>query len=128
MARSRSEVLTDREAQLMEILWQLGPLSAEAVREALPERPHDSTVRTLLRILQKKRYVRIRGQQPAIYQPIVTRARAQSKATRNLLARFFGGSVTELVHRLVEDDQLSPNELDEIHKILQQRKRQGGCK
>jgi BlaI family transcriptional regulator, penicillinase repressor len=126
MARSPSELPTDREAQLMEVLWNQGPSTAEAVCKALPDAPHDSTVRTLLRILKEKGYVRIRGRQPAIYEPIVARTRVQSKATESLLARFFGGSVQELVQRLVEDEQLSSEQLEQLRKSLKQRKRKGG--
>jgi BlaI family transcriptional regulator, penicillinase repressor len=126
MARLPSENLTDREAQLMEILWRDGAQSAEAVRLALDDQPHDSTVRTLLRILAQKGYVRIRGRQPALYEAAIARSRVQAKATRNLLTRFFAGSVTDLVQQLVEDKQLSPEELDRIGKSFKARRRKGG--
>ncbi len=80
---------------------------------------------TLLRILKEKGYVRIRGRQPAIYEPIVERARVQSKATQSLLARFFGGSVEELVVRLVEDEHVSTEELRQLRQLLARRKRKG---
>ena len=54
MPRSRSNILTEREAQIMDVLWRLGPATAEQVREALPDRPHDSTVRTLLRVIARE--------------------------------------------------------------------------
>ena len=126
MARPLSESLTDRKAQLMEVLWVQGPCTAEAVRLALPDQPHDSTVRTLLRILQRKGYVRTRGRQPVAYEAKVNRSVVQAKATRNLLARFFAGSADALVLRLVEDEQISPGQLDRLRKSLSQRKRKGG--
>jgi predicted transcriptional regulator len=126
MARPPSELLTVREAQLMEVLWDQGPSTAEAVCKSLSDSPHDSTVRTLLRILKEKGYVRIRGRQPAIYEAMVARTRVQTNATRSLLARFFGGSVEELVVRLVEDEQLSSDQLEQIRKSLKQRKLKGG--
>jgi BlaI family penicillinase repressor len=125
MARPTTKVLTDREAQLMSILWTKGPSTAEAVREALSDRPHDSTVRTLLRILKKKGYVRILGQQPAVYEATVAQTDVQMKATRSLLARFFGGSVEALVARLVEDEGLTPEQLARLRKSLSRRKRKG---
>ncbi len=123
MARPSAKVLTDREVQLMNVLWTNGPSTAEAVREALKDRPHDSTVRTLLRILKKKGYVRILGQQPAVYEATVGRSDVQIKATRSLLTRFFGGSVEALVMRLVEDEQLTVEQLAELRKSLSRRKR-----
>jgi BlaI family transcriptional regulator, penicillinase repressor len=50
----------------------------------------------------------------------------QAKATRNLLARFFAGSADALVLRLVEDEQISTEQLDRLRKSLSQRKRKGG--
>jgi BlaI family penicillinase repressor len=111
MARPLSDLLTAREAQIMEILWVRGPATAEVVREALPDDPHDSTVRTLLRILKDKGYVRVRGRQPALYEAKVGRAQVQKKATQSLLARFFGGSAEALMHHLVDDDALTPAQL-----------------
>ncbi len=118
MARPPSTGLTDREAQIMEILWREGSATAETVREALPDEPHDSTVRTMLRVLKDKGYVRIRGRQPAVYVPRVGRATAQTKAARNLLTRFFGGSVETLVLRLVEDEGLSAAEIEQLRQLL----------
>ena len=125
MARPSAKVLTDREAQLMNVLWTNGPSTAEVVREALKDRPHDSTVRTLLRILKKKGYVRILGQQPAVYEAAVVRTDVQLKATRSLLTRFFGGSVEALVMRLVEDEELTVEQLAQLRKSLSGRKRKG---
>ncbi len=57
MPRPASELLTQRENQIMEVLWMHGAVTAEAVREALPGDPHDSSVRTMLRVLRNKGYV-----------------------------------------------------------------------
>jgi predicted transcriptional regulator len=80
----------------------------------------------MLRILEVKGYVRIRGQQPAVYEAAIPRSKVQTKATRSLLARFFGGSVEALVLRLVEDEDLSREQLDHLRKELGRRKRRGG--
>jgi len=126
MARYPSDILTEREAQIMEVLWSQGVATAEAVRQALPDEPHDSTVRTLLRILKTKGYVKITGRQPARYQPRVSRQQAQSRATRGLLARLFGGAAEALVLRLLEDEALSLQEIDQLRQKLKSRARPGG--
>ena len=125
MARPVSDLLTAREAQIMEILWQRGPCTAEMVREALPDEPHDSTVRTLLRILKDKSYVCIRGRQPAVYEAKIGRVQVQKNATQSLLARFFGGSADALMHRLVEDEELTSAQLEQWRKTLAKRKAKG---
>lgn len=123
MARPPSDILTQREAQIMEILWTQGQATAEAVRQALPDQPHDSTVRTLLRVLKDKGYVKIRGRQPAIYHPRIGRVQAQSKAAQSLLARFFGGAADALVLRLLEDEALTPEQLDQLRQRLSSRRK-----
>jgi predicted transcriptional regulator len=110
----------------MQVLWVKGTATAEEVRELLPDHPHDSTVRTMLRVLKNKGYVRIRGRQPAAYEPKVARSEVQTKATRNLLARLFGGSAEALVQRLVEDEELSQVQLDQLRKELTRQNRRGG--
>ena len=123
-------MLTEREAQIMNVLWQLGAAVADEVRAALPGQPHDSTVRTLLRILETKGYVvhDARGKS-YVYRPAVERAHAQRTALRNFLGRLFGGSAEDLVLRLIEDEVLTPTQLDHIRKSVQPRRakrRQGG--
>lgn len=125
MARPASDLLTQRESQLMEVLWAQGPVTAEVVREALPDRPHDSTVRTLLRILKTKGYVRVRGRQPATYEAAIERAAVQSRAARSLLGRFFGGSIEALVMRMVDDEEITPAQLAQLRRSLAKRKRKG---
>lgn len=120
MPRPVSEILTEREAQLMDVLWQLGDGTAEQVREALPDQPHDSTVRTLLRSLESKGYVEHddRGKSYT-YRATVSRAKVQRSAIRNVLSRFFGGSAEDLVLRLIEDERITPEKLEEIRQSTQ---------
>jgi predicted transcriptional regulator len=122
--RPSSETLTEREAQIMDVLWSLGEATAERVREALPDRPHDSTVRTLLRVLESKGYAAHEARGKAyVYRAAVARAGAQRTALRSLLARLFDGSAHDLVLRLIEDERLSPEELEEIRKSAQPPRR-----
>jgi BlaI family penicillinase repressor len=110
----------------MEVLWSHGEATAETVRLALPDEPHDSTVRTLLRVLKDKGYIRVIGRQPAKYQARVSREQAQSKAASSLLARLFGGAADALVLRLLEDERLTPQQIEQLRKQLQSRPRKGG--
>jgi predicted transcriptional regulator len=109
----------------MEVLWSQGAATAEIVCAQLPDKPHDSTVRTILRILVGKGYVKIVGRQPAVYRPRVSREEVQSKAARSLLARFFAGSADDLVLRLLEDDELTPQQLDQLKTKWHSSRRKG---
>jgi BlaI family transcriptional regulator, penicillinase repressor len=115
VARPGSDILTDREAQLMEVLWSHGDATAEQIRDLLSDRPHDSTVRTVLRILESKGYVARQGPgRPLVYKAVVSRSKAQRTALRRLLGRLFGGSPQALALRLLEDHHLTPEQFDEI--------------
>jgi predicted transcriptional regulator len=119
MARPTSEALTGREAQVMDAVWRLGGATAEQVRGALPEPLHDSTVRTLLRVLEAKGYLRheVRGK-AFVYRAAVGRRKAQRRALRSVLARFFGGSAEDLVLRLIEDERITPEQLDGLRRAV----------
>jgi len=121
-----TDMLTEREAQIMDVLWKLGRAAADDIRAALPGEPHDSTVRTLLRILETKGYVAhgVRGKS-FIYRPAVERSQAQRSALRNFLGRLFGGSAEDLVLRLIEDEALTPAQLEQIRKTVQPRRPKG---
>src|SRR5258708_36066096 len=113
MARPPAETLTGREAEVMDALWRLGEATAEQVRAALPEPLHDSTVRTLLRVLEAKGYLRHEVQGKAyVYRAAIERRKAQRHALRSILAQLFGGSAEDLVLRLIEDERITPDQLE----------------
>jgi predicted transcriptional regulator len=117
MARRPSETLTGREAEIMDVLWRLGEATAEQVREALADRPHDSTIRTLLRVLETKGFASHEARGKAyVYRPAIERRKAQRHALGSVLARFFGGSAEDLVLRLIEDERITPEQLDELRR------------
>ena len=124
MGRSRSETLTPREAQIMDVLWQEGPVTAEQMREALPVALHDSTIRTLLRVLEAKGYVRHRVHKRAfVFRAAVPRVQAESTALRSMLERFFGGSAEALVVRLIEDEHLTPEQIEQLKQAHSLRRK-----
>ena len=115
MGRPRSESLTQREAEIMEVLWTNGPSTADEIREALPDDPHDSSVRTKLRVLEEKGHVRhdLVGR-AYVYRAAVRRSSMERKAVRGLLQRFFSGSGKGLLLRLIEDKHITPEQLAEL--------------
>jgi predicted transcriptional regulator len=117
MARGQSETLTVREAQIMDVIWEEGQATADQVREALPGQPHDSTVRTLLRVLESKGYLthEVCGK-AYVYRAAIGRQKAQKNALHSVLTRFFGGSAEDLVLRLIEDRQITPDQLEELRR------------
>jgi predicted transcriptional regulator len=127
MPRRPSETLTERESAIMDVLWVLGAATAEQVREGLRGSSHDSTVRTLLRILEQKGYVEheVRGK-AFLYRAAVPRQKAQRRALRTILARFFGGSAEDLVLSLIEDEWITPEQLDALRQASSRPKPEAG--
>lgn len=126
MVRPTSEVLTERESEIMQVLWQCDDASPEEVRNGLPGEPHDSSVRTILRILVKKGYVVAdMAVRPTRYSAAIPQAKLQNKAAKSLLKRFFGGNAEDLVVRLLEDEQLTHEQLDAIRRKVSRQKRKG---
>jgi BlaI family transcriptional regulator, penicillinase repressor len=128
MARPPAETLTGREAQIMDAVWRLGEVTADVIREALPEPLHDSTVRTLLRVLETKGYLRHEARGKAyVYRATVQRKKAQGRALRSVLMRFFGGSAEDLVMRLIEDEGITSEQLDALRRTAPVPKGRGGA-
>ena len=72
MARPRQEGLTDREIELIQVLWQQKEATVEMIQAKLPDRLEGSTIRTLLQIMEDKGYVAHEKQGRAnVYRPVI---------------------------------------------------------
>jgi predicted transcriptional regulator len=128
MARRRSVPLTEVEQRLMEIVWAAGPVTVGQVVEAIPEaeRPAYNTVQTMMKILERKGYVKHRAEGRAfVYQAVVDRDAAARTALSHVVQRFFGGSPRELALNLIRGDHLSGADLDELESIIKRAKEDG---
>ena len=119
--------LTDREASLMEVLWDLGPSTVAEVRAQLADELAYTTVLTILRNLEGKGYVTHAEEGRAHrYSALVARDAAQRSALEALKHKLFQGSTEMLVTRLVADRELSPQQIERIQRLLDEppRRRQ----
>ncbi|MEM9657913.1 MAG: BlaI/MecI/CopY family transcriptional regulator [Planctomycetota bacterium] len=122
MSRKKTELLTDRETEIMSALWQLGSASAEVIQTQMSGDPHDSTVRTLLRVMVSKGLVVAnKNERPTSYRASVRKRTMQKKVTRSLLSRFFDGSAEDLVLHLLENEKLSPQQLRKLQAEYQRQ-------
>ena len=121
MARPTTPTLTDAELRLMAVLWERGASTAADVAGALPARSKvsDSTVRTILRILEEKGYVRHRKEGRAfVYEPAVGRQEVRKSVVRYLVERFFNHSPELLVLNVLEHETVSGDEMKRIKRLL----------
>jgi predicted transcriptional regulator len=117
MARKKSPTLTEAEHRIMAVIWELGEASVKDVADRLAETKDlaYNTVSTMLKILLDKGYVDYRKEGRAfIYRPLVDRRQARAKAVKHLLNRFFNNSPDLLIQNLLEDEQISTGELEEL--------------
>jgi predicted transcriptional regulator len=114
-------VLSRRERQIMDTLYQLGRATAGDLIKALPGEPSDSTVRTQLRVLEAKGHVRHEEEGLRyVYLPVVPRRVVRKSALKHLVNTFFDGSVEKVVAALLGPDggRLSDEELDRIAEMV----------
>lgn len=98
-------LLSRRERQIMDIVYELGRATAAEVHERLPDAPSYSAVRALLRVLEDKGHVRHEHDGPRyVYLPTTPREQARESAMRRVVRTFFDGSTEGAVAALLDLD------------------------
>jgi predicted transcriptional regulator len=118
---------TDREADVMQVLWDDGPSVVSDVQERLSDKLAYTTVLTVLRTLEAKGYVghEEEGRQHR-YFAAVQRQAAQKSALNHLLGKLFKDSSELLFARLVSDQKLSPEQIRRMRTLLAGKKKKDG--
>jgi len=115
---------TDRELDVMKVLWDRGSATVAEVRERLPDDLAYTTVLTVLRTLEEKGHVGHRGEGKAHrYFPLVERRVAGRSALARLIDTVFNGSPEMLLSQLVTDRDLSEDELKRLRRLMDARLR-----
>lgn len=114
-----SITFTDRELDIMNVLWEHGPSTAAEVRERLEDDLAYNTVLTMLRILEEKGYARHEEDGRAHrYFPLVERQTAGDSALGHLIPRLFRGSPSLLLTQMVQNRYVSDEDLKELREII----------
>ena len=120
--------LTDLENAVMRVVWESEPCSVEAVYEVV-SRDRDlkeTTVRTLLRRLEQKGYLRHESEGRAyLYRATERPSSFAARAVRQIIDRFCQGSVEELVSGMVDAKMLSKSELSRLEEFVRNQKNKG---
>ncbi len=118
---------TDRELDVMSILWDIGAGTVADVRDRLHDALAYTTVLTVLRILEQKGYVNHTDEgRTHRYRPLVKREVAVRSALRRLADKVFDGSSELLLTQLVSDNHLTGEELRRLSWLLKERLREQG--
>lgn len=126
-ARRSRKPLTPLEQLVMDYVWGHPDCTAETCREGLAgERElKDSTIRTILRILETKGYAshRVDGR-TYVYRPVETPRNVAVQAAQQLIERFCGGSVEEFLVGMVDNQVVDSKQLQRLaDKIAARREK-----
>jgi predicted transcriptional regulator len=120
--------LSNRERQIMDALYRLGPATAAEVMQELPDPPSYSAVRATLRILEDKGQVRHEEDGPRyVFRPAVARDRAKRTAVRHLVSTFFDGSAEAAMATLLDESasKLSEADFERLKRLIDEAKNKG---
>ena len=114
--------LFDSEFKVMEIVWQHAPITAKdiSVIAASTIGWNKNTTYTVLKKLVEKGVIE-RQEPHFVCVATVTREQVRQTEARSLLDRLFGGSKAALFSSLLEDEELTQDELDELTALLKEK-------
>ncbi|MEH6681038.1 MAG: BlaI/MecI/CopY family transcriptional regulator [Sediminicola sp.] len=118
------EKLTNKEEEIMKILWQLKKAFVKEIMAAMEnERPHYNTLSTIVRNLEEKKYV---GHEAFgnthRYYPLVSKEHYRKKYIANTMADYYDNSYKSMVSFFAKEDKISVAELKEIIELIEKNK------
>ncbi|MDR3688800.1 MAG: BlaI/MecI/CopY family transcriptional regulator [Fimbriimonas sp.] len=113
--------LSKREQEIMDLVYEMGQITTIEAMERLKGSPSNSTVRTLLRILEEKgnlNHQEVDGRY--VYRPVTPRVTAAREALTSVVRTFFQGSVSDVVAALLTDSDtnISDAEIERLQGLI----------
>lgn len=127
MARPKQTQPTDREMEILQVLWRYGPCATRDIVDALNSGRRRklayTSVSTILSIMQQKEYVsRDESARSHIYQAAYTRDEVENWLIERLINDVFGGSAMRLVTRALSTQAASADEVEQVQQLLEAMK------
>ena len=112
--------LTQRELDIMSVLWELGEATVTEVRDRIDPDLAYTSISSMIRTLELKGYVsHRRGEgKTHVYFPVIEAETAGESALGRVLDKIYGGSPIKLLAHLVEQNKLSEKELERMRELL----------
>jgi BlaI family penicillinase repressor len=121
MARQKASNPTDRELEILRILWAYGPSSVRRVNEFACQESdtgYTTTLKFMQIMLEKGLVVRDTSARTHIYRAVAEEANVQRQLAADLVNKAFGGSAQKLVMQALEEKQVPQRELIRIQRML----------
>ena len=115
--------LTEKEAEVMGILWRDGALTVREIRERYEEPlPHINTVSTIVRILEEKGFVGHKAEGKSFrYFPAVEKEEVREKTISRFVKEYLDNSYKSVSSALVQEEKISADELREILRMIEDK-------
>jgi BlaI family transcriptional regulator, penicillinase repressor len=115
--------LTKKEEEVMKILWKLEKAFVKDIVAEYPDpKPHYNTVSSLVRILQDKGIVGFKQYGNTYeYFPILPKEEYRKVFMREMINDYFDNSFSRVVASFIEEENLSPDEIEEIMKLIKSK-------
>lgn len=117
-----------RERQILDIVFRLGEASVADVLAEMHDPPAYDSVRTMIRLLEGKRFLRHRREgNKYVYSPTQSHKSASRAALGHLMKTFFESSVADTLAAAIDlkSDNLSDEELDRLESMIAQARKEG---
>lgn len=123
--------LSNAEWEVMKVFWDYGPMRAREVYQAVPDHNEWAyrTVKTLLsRLVAKGALSYEQEGKSYVYHPACSREHVTKEEMKSFIDRVLDGSVSPLIARFIEQEDISDSEIAELRRILDDRKSASGKK
>ena len=120
-------MLTVHELEIMHVVWGHPSVTVRDVYEELLQRRKIAytSVMTMMGILERKGYLqKKKGEKAYLYRPSHPKSRVLRSLVNDFVTRVFNGSAKPLLVHLIENEQLSEEELEEIARLMRERRKQ----
>lgn len=115
------EKLTNKEEEIMQILWKMEKGFVNDILEKMPEpKPHYNTLSTIVRLLEEKGFVSYKSYGKSHqYFPIVSLEDYRGEFVKDSIKKYFGNSVSNLVNYFVKEEKLTQEEISELMQLIE---------
>lgn len=114
--------MTEGELEVIQVLWENGPLKPAAIQEKFPRPIKNATLRSALRVLLEKGHVtRTRIGKAYLYEARTPRETTFQKMTHRLAEIFAGGSPAGLIAQLIKTERLSEDDIRELRRLTEEK-------
>ena len=120
------KALSEREQEVMNIIWELRNCCVEDVVSRLPDdpKPAYNTVQTFMRILEQKEFLAHKREgKKHIFYPLVEKPEYTRWSLKHMKDNLFGGSAKSLLNTFISDTELSESDISDLMSILEELKK-----